>query len=241
MLAALLWCAVLCRQLLLALISKHGELLRVGAVLNKRFMQPDAAVAADEFMLITAARRYGFIKRVVHKKLRSHMTAVRKHMASATAGQKNMLSKSESDAETRPAKKQRCMSETLAGAAIEPAAAAAAGGQRGGRPGKASAASGSTGSDGSGSGSCNSSLTQVGAAVVDATAAVAGRQSDNSSGGSSLQQGSGDSRRSMRERGSGAAVFDDELVGRSIQVWWPLDSTYYLATVTLSELGAATK
>lgn len=65
-----------CRQLWLALISKQEEVLRIGTVLNQRFMQPDIAVAADEFILITAAMRYGFVKQVVQRKLHTHMAAV---------------------------------------------------------------------------------------------------------------------------------------------------------------------
>eukprot|EP00775_Hariotina_reticulata_P002308 gene2308-2616_t len=50
---------VLSRQLVLALLSREAEVLRVGRVLHRRFMQPDAAVAADEFLLVTAAVRAG--------------------------------------------------------------------------------------------------------------------------------------------------------------------------------------
>lgn len=75
---------------LLALISKQQEILRVGAVISPRFMQPDAAVAADEFLLVTAALRFGFVvSKVVQKKLQPYMAALRRQhrqQASATEG-----------------------------------------------------------------------------------------------------------------------------------------------------------
>lgn len=67
-----------CRPLLLALLSKQAEILRVGEVLNERFMQSDAAVAADEFMLITAALKYGYGRVIIRSKLQNYVQAVRR-------------------------------------------------------------------------------------------------------------------------------------------------------------------
>ena len=53
----------------MALLSRKAEILAVGSVLNERFMQDDIALAADEFMIITAAKRYGFIRQLQRKRL----------------------------------------------------------------------------------------------------------------------------------------------------------------------------
>eukprot|EP00878_Enallax_costatus_P033825 GHUV01037392.1.p1 GENE.GHUV01037392.1~~GHUV01037392.1.p1 ORF type:complete len:391 (+),score=158.47 GHUV01037392.1:541-1713(+) len=70
--------SAVCRPLLLALLSSRQEILRVGSVLNNRFMQPDAAVAADEFLLITAALKYGYSRVVIRSKLQNYIAAVRR-------------------------------------------------------------------------------------------------------------------------------------------------------------------
>lgn len=69
-----------CRPLVLALLTKKQEILQVGKVLNARFMQPDAAVAADEFMLMTAAIRYGYSRVVIRSKLQNYIAAVRRQL-----------------------------------------------------------------------------------------------------------------------------------------------------------------
>lgn len=221
---------LLCRQLLLALISKQEELLRVGTVLNARFMQPDVAVAADEFILITAAMRYGFVKQVVQRKLQTHMAAVRRQhrqQAPATAGQPHQLG--EACEEERPTKQQRSRSQKPHGAVRIPVAGSQ---HAGSRRSSASTAAGSSGSrPGSRSSSRDSSTTRVGACV----AAVAGPLMDDSSGGSSAQQQGSRGRRVRREQGDGAAgVPPEELVGRSIKVWWELDQAFYRGNVTVS-------
>lgn len=215
----------MCRQLLLALLSKQEELLRVGTVLNERFMQPDVAVAADEFILITAAMRYGFVKQVVHRKLHTYMSALRRQhrqQAPAAAGQPHQPTPEPGEDQARPAKQQRLTTQPPSD--DEPAAAAAAGG----KPGSSVSRPGSSGS------SRDSSLTRASAAST----AGPRRHTDDSSGGSSPQQG-GRGRRSRREQaGDAAAAIDPEdLVGRSIKVWWELDQAFYRGTVTVSELG----
>jgi hypothetical protein len=102
------------RQLLLALLSKADEVRRVGAVLNERFMQPDVAVAADEFILITAAMRYGFVKQVVQKKLQAHMSAVRrqhKQQQAAALPVRRAAERAGSADGEQPAKQRRAGSE----------------------------------------------------------------------------------------------------------------------------------
>jgi hypothetical protein len=102
-----------CRQLLLALISKQDEVRRVGAVLNERFMQPDVAVAADEFILVTAAMRYGFIKQVVQKKLQTHMSAVRRLHKQHTAAfpLRRVAEQASAGDDEQPTKQRRAGSE----------------------------------------------------------------------------------------------------------------------------------
>ena len=102
---------------MLALLSKQEELLRVGAVLNERFMQPDVAVAADEFILVTAAVRYGFVKQVVQKKLQPYMTALRRQHRQHSAGNAEQAQQGQArhgrraDGGERPAKQQRLGSQ----------------------------------------------------------------------------------------------------------------------------------
>lgn len=84
----------------------------MGTVLNERFMQPDIAVAADEFILVTAAMRYGFVKQVVQKKLQPYMCALRRqhrqHSAGAARQQKQEReSPHEAAPDHRAAKQQR--------------------------------------------------------------------------------------------------------------------------------------
>lgn len=65
------------RELWLALLSKQEEVLRVAQVLSQRFSKEDAAVAADEFMPLTAAVRYGFVRGIARQKLRPALETVR--------------------------------------------------------------------------------------------------------------------------------------------------------------------
>jgi hypothetical protein len=77
------------RQLLLALLSKQQEILAVGTALHARFMQPDAAVAADEFLLCTAAMRYGFVKEIQRRTLPTFIRADRERRRIAAQQQQH--------------------------------------------------------------------------------------------------------------------------------------------------------
>jgi hypothetical protein len=123
----------MCRQLLLALISKRDEILQAGAVLNKRFMREPVAVAADEFILVTAAVRYGFVRSIVQKTLQAHGSAVKRQCSklSGSVGHKRKhpdAPASCADAGQKPAKQLRVgfaaavSSDGPAGAAVRRAA-----------------------------------------------------------------------------------------------------------------------
>ncbi|WIA10483.1 hypothetical protein OEZ85_010673 [Tetradesmus obliquus] len=91
---------VLSRQLLLALLSKQGDIMAVGAALQPRFMQRDAAVAADEYLLVTAAVRYGFVKEIQR---RSIPTFIRADRERRRAGAGSMSTRSAAAAAARRA------------------------------------------------------------------------------------------------------------------------------------------
>jgi hypothetical protein len=229
-----------CRLLLLALISKQEELLRVGTVLNERFMQPDVAVAADEFILITAAMRYGFAKQVVHRKLQSHMTAVRRqhrqHVA-ATAGQLHPIDEDASADGGRPAKQQRLGSVGPDACRVDPMEQAAER-QADCRPSSSgssrlhNAAAGATGSkpQGSSRGSSASRGDAPGRPPSDVASAQPSRSTDDSS----AEPGPSGRRANRREQAAGdAGIPPEQLVGHRIKVWWQMDEAFYCGVVTV--------
>jgi hypothetical protein len=228
-----------CRQLLLALISKQEELLRVGTVLNERFMQPDVAVAADEFILISAAMRYGFVKQVVQRKLHTHMTAVRRqhrqHVA-ATAGQLHPI---DEDATTctdggRPAKQRRLGSlgpDACRDGPLEQAAEH----QADYRPSRFGSSRLDTTFAGATSsrpqGSSRGSSTSRGDAPGITPSDVADAQLSHDS---SAEPGPSGRRSNRREQATGdAGIPPEQLVGRRIKVWWQMDEAFYCGEVTV--------
>jgi hypothetical protein len=79
-------------------------------VLNERLKLHDVAVAADEFILVTAAVRYGFVKSIVAKTLQAHAAAVkRQHSKHSTGHKRRPADEPASSADTvePPVKQQR--------------------------------------------------------------------------------------------------------------------------------------
>lgn len=66
--------------MLLGLLSRQRELLAAGSALTPRFSRPDAALAADEFLLPSAALRYGLVSGVLRLR---HATFVARMRAAA--------------------------------------------------------------------------------------------------------------------------------------------------------------
>lgn len=205
-------------------------------------MQPDVAVAADEFILMTAAMRYGFVRQVVQRKLHAHMSAVRRQQRqqqqvtmTAAAGAASELHGSAGEGaaaaaadsnDARPAKQPRlCLKPEPPGSLGQdaPAAAGAAGmGRRrvegsGSRPGSRDSSRGS-----------DSKPEQR---------PVPAEASRRSSGDSSSEAAPLSRRSQRREQASGDAAIPPELlVGRRIKVWWQMDQAFYCGLVTVRVL-----
>lgn len=227
----------------MALISKQEELLRVGTVLNERFMHPDVAVAADEFILITAAMRYGFVKQVVQRKLQTHMTAVRRqhrqHVA-ATAGQLHPIDEDATASADggRPAKEQR-LGSVGADACMEGPAEQAAARQGDCRPSSSGSSRMDNANTGATSGKPQDSSRGSSVSRADAQGGplndLASAQPSRSTDDSSAEPGPSGRRSHRREQAAGAAgIPPEQLVGRRIRVWWQMDEAFYCGVVTVS-------
>lgn len=178
-------------------------------------MQPDVAVAADEFILITAAVRYGFVKQVVQRKLHTHMAAVRrqhhKQQQALSAVQRQSSSvravggMSNKD---RPAKRQR----------LAPAAECEAVQEEAEYAGKANSSSGSNDGDRSGSRSddgCTLTRSRLFRQSAQRAPTAGARTSDDSSADSLIGIRAASSSRNSKSNSHGSSGSTDG--SRSVQ------------------------